>query len=499
MIVEIVAVGTELLLGEIVNTNAAVIGRRLADEGFDVHHQVTVGDNLDRLVATLRTAIGRADAVLLTGGIGPTQDDLTRDALCVVGDREMTRDEDHAAAIRRRVLASYGKEPTTALRMADHPVGADPLPNGNGAALGIAMTIDGSLVFAVPGVPREMELMVDEQVLPRLRAAIDAPTVLRSEVLRTWGDGEARIAEALDDLFRTTNPSIAFLIDETEVRVRISAKAGDHDAAAALIAPVRDEVERRLGDLVFGRGEQTGLGVLVDLLAEHGWTVAAHEVGTAGLLGTRLAGAAGPAFAGAAIAPGGEAIDLARAAAATADVGIGIGADPGGGRCHRWEHPGDLGGRHPRGREDPDHPRARGSRARASPRDQHRHPPRAAGRDRPLVGPPRRQLSARRTWSRPAIDRGRSPTAARSLRPPTAPNGRAAARRRGAPSPTGRPRGRPPSSDAGQAGLDHDRPVVGDRLEEVRGSRAPSARRRRGRRTRRASSRAGTGPRPAPC
>lgn len=330
MIVEIVAVGTELLLGEIVNTNAAVIGRRLADEGFDVHHHVTVGDNLGRLVTTLRTAVDRADAVVVTGGIGPTQDDLTRDALCVVGDRTMTRDETHADVIRARVRASYGVEPTTALRMADHPTGAEPLRNGNGAALGVAMTIGDTLVFAVPGVPREMELMVDQEVLPRLRAATDAPTVLCSEVLRTWGEGEARIAEALDDLFASANPSIAFLIDETEVRVRISAKAADRDTAAAMIAPVRGEVERRLGDLVFGHGEDTGLRVLAAELDRRGWTIGAHEVGTAGLLTTRLVDAIGARFADGAIRVGGEPTALARAATASADVGIGIGTlEPG--------------------------------------------------------------------------------------------------------------------------------------------------------------------------
>ncbi|HSK95576.1 MAG TPA: competence/damage-inducible protein A, partial [Euzebyales bacterium] len=177
MIVEVIAVGTELLLGQIVNTNVAVIGTRLADEGFDAHYQVTVGDNLERLAATIRTAIERADAVILTGGIGPTQDDLTREALCAVTGRAMARDEAHAEAIRERIVRIRGHVAESTLRMADHPDGATGLPNRNGVALGIAMEHRGVPIFAVPGVPSEMAVMLDEQVMPRLRRASGEPAV----------------------------------------------------------------------------------------------------------------------------------------------------------------------------------------------------------------------------------------------------------------------------------------------------------------------------------
>ena len=330
MIVELIAVGTELLLGQIVNSNAAAIGTRLADEGFDAHYQVTVGDNLARLVETIRTALARADAVVLTGGIGPTQDDLTKDALCALTGQPMVRDEEHADKIRARVAAIGGAPPTSALRMADYPQGSEPLPNRNGAALGVALKHEGRLVFAVPGVPREMTVMMDEQVMPRLRAAIDAPTVLRSRVLKTWGHGEAHISDVLADLYETSNPSIAYLIDETEVRIRISAKADNEEQSLALIAPVQSEIERRLDGYIFGYDDATGIGVLGEQLTAQSWSIALAEVATAGLVSSRLAASTVVPFAGGTTLPGSEqtsSIELAHRAAATfgADVAVGIG------------------------------------------------------------------------------------------------------------------------------------------------------------------------------
>ncbi|MDH5615939.1 MAG: competence/damage-inducible protein A, partial [Acidimicrobiia bacterium] len=190
MIVEVIAVGTELLLGQIVNSNVAVIGRRLAEEGFDAHFQVTVGDNLARLTDTIRTAAVRSDAVILTGGIGPTQDDLTREAICEVAGRRMVRNEEYANVIRERIMAARGVMPENNLRQADHPEGAEQLPNANGMALGISLEHEGTWLFAVPGVPSEMRVMIEDQVLPRLRRAAGGPTVLVSRVLKTWGWGE---------------------------------------------------------------------------------------------------------------------------------------------------------------------------------------------------------------------------------------------------------------------------------------------------------------------
>lgn len=291
MIVEVIAVGTELLLGQIINSNAAAIGARLADEGFDAHFQVTVGDNLERLAAAIRTATDRADAVLLTGGIGPTQDDLTREALSAVTGRPIVRDAEHAESIRERLTRIRGHVVDSTLRMADHPDGAETLPNRNGVALGIAMQHDGVWLFAMPGVPSEMTVMLDEQVLPRLRIASGEPAILRSRMLRTWGQGESQIAETLDDLYTSTNPSVAFLVSGAEVRVRISAKAGDAATAERMIAAVENEVVGRLGPVVFGRDDDTVEAIVVRELAARGWRIGTVEVSTLGAVAATLASA----------------------------------------------------------------------------------------------------------------------------------------------------------------------------------------------------------------
>jgi len=320
LIVEVLAVGTELLLGDIVNTNAATIGRRLAQEGYDIHHQVVVGDNLGRLVAALRTAVGRSDAVVITGGIGPTKDDLTREALCDLAGVEMTRDLDHARWIDSR-LRAQGRDPSpNVLRMADLPRGAEGLPNVNGVALGVVLEHEGRWLFAMPGVPPEMIPMFEEQVLPRLRRAAGEPAALRSRLLHCWGLGESAIADRLDELFVSTNPSVAFLIKDMEVRVRITAKAEDETTALALIEPMESEVRSRLGDLVFAVDEETVDRIVLDSLAAAGWTVATVESATLGLVGGRLAAAdTGSVFAGSAV------VGAAKAEPPLADVLLEVG------------------------------------------------------------------------------------------------------------------------------------------------------------------------------
>jgi len=304
LIVEVIAVGTELLIGQIINTNAAFIGARLAEEGFDAHYQVTVGDNLTRLVSAIGVAQNRADAVILSGGIGPTQDDLTREAMTAVAGVAMTRDEDHAAWIEARVASQTGSVNPTVLRMADLPEGAEGLPNANGVALGVALEHEGKWLFAVPGVPVEMRAMVVDEVMPRLRRLAGEAAILRSRLLRTWGVGESRIAEALDDLFESANPSIAFLISDMEVKIRISAKAADAAAADRLLAPIDSEIRVRLGDAVFGSEDETVEKIVVEGLAAHGWRVATVEAATLGQVGARIARTREDVFAGSVVASG---------------------------------------------------------------------------------------------------------------------------------------------------------------------------------------------------
>jgi nicotinamide-nucleotide amidase len=304
LIVEVIAVGTELLIGQIVNTNAASIGAALAEDGFDSHFQVTVGDNLARLVSAITAAHQRADAILLCGGIGPTQDDLTREAIAAVARRTMVRDQDHASWIEARVMSQSGSVNPTVLRMADLPEGAESLPNANGVALGVALEHQGKWIFAIPGVPVEMRAMLDGEVMPRLRRLAGEATMLRSRLLRTWGLGESRVAETLHDLFDSANPSVAFLISDMEVKIRISAKAEDLAGANALIAPVENEIRDRLGDVVFGVDEEIVEMIVVSSLRDRGWTIATSEIATLGQVGARIALAGEDVFLGSTIGAG---------------------------------------------------------------------------------------------------------------------------------------------------------------------------------------------------
>ena len=288
MIVEVIAVGTELLLGQIVNTNAAVIGAALAEKGLDANHQQVVGDNLARVAGAIGTALSRSDAVIITGGIGPTQDDLTREAVCAATGLDMDFSEEYAEHLREWWASRGRVMPESNLRQAQHPAGAELLANPKGTAPGLALTHQGNQIFCVPGVPAEMEHLLHNEVMPRLVDANGGAT-LASRVLRTWGRSESDVAETLDDLYLgTTNPSIAFLASAGEIKVRITAKAADAATAAALIAPVENEIRARLGDSVFGADQDTIERQILDLLGEQGLTIATAESMTGGLVAAAL-------------------------------------------------------------------------------------------------------------------------------------------------------------------------------------------------------------------
>lgn len=287
MIAEVLAVGTEMLLGQIVNTNASTIGARLAEAGIDHHHQSVVGDNEGRIVAAIRLACSRADALIITGGIGPTKDDLTRQAIASAAGVGLRFDQDYADELRRRWAARGWEMPESNLRQAECPEGAALVPNPRGSAPGIQAEIDGTAVFALPGVPTEMVPMLDEHVIPALRP--DEGDVVVSRLLRTWGESEARIGEMLGDLFdESRNPTIAFLASRGEIKVRLTAKAPSLDAASDLIAPVEEEVRRRLGKLVFSADADTIEVVLLQMLRERGWTIGAAESATGGMVAERI-------------------------------------------------------------------------------------------------------------------------------------------------------------------------------------------------------------------
>ena len=294
MIVEVIAVGTELLLGQIVNTNGSWIGARLAEHGFDAHHQTVIGDNLDRLTDAIATAIGRADVVILTGGIGPTPDDLTREAMSAATGRKLVFNDAYAQELRDRWEAMGREFPENNLQQAEYLEGGEQLPNPKGTAPGIFCDHNGTLLFALPGVPREMHLLMTDHVLPRLREASGDTSILVSRVIRTWGKGESAVAEVLDDLYRaSTNPSIAYLASAGEIKVRISAKSETPAEAEALIEPIEAEVRARLGSAVFAVDDETIESVVMAALAERGWSIGTAESMTAGLVAARLTQLAG--------------------------------------------------------------------------------------------------------------------------------------------------------------------------------------------------------------
>jgi nicotinamide-nucleotide amidase len=289
LIVEVIAVGTELLLGQIVNSNAATIGAVLAQRGLNANYQQVVGDNLGRVASAISTAMDRADAVIITGGIGPTRDDLTREALCEATGRDMVFSEEYAEHLRGWWQRRGRTMPETNLRQAFHPDGAALLANPKGTAPGLMLDHEGTLIFCIPGVPAEMEYLLEEEVMPRIAESAGAESVLINRLVRTWGRSESDVAEILDDLYTgSTNPSVAFLASQGEIKIRISAKADSHDAAIALIEPIENEVRARLGDAVFGADDETMEVVVLNLLASLGLTIGTAESMTGGLVAAAL-------------------------------------------------------------------------------------------------------------------------------------------------------------------------------------------------------------------
>ncbi|HSG79035.1 MAG TPA: competence/damage-inducible protein A [Acidimicrobiia bacterium] len=306
MIVEVLAVGTELLLGQHVNSNAAEIGRRLAEAGLDHYRQVVVGDNLGRITQALHAAAGRADAVIVTGGLGPTQDDLTRDAMASAAGVEMRFDAVFAERLRE-FWESRGREmPPSNLRQAEYPDGSVMIRNSKGTAPGLRLRIGDAWVFALPGVPAEMITMLERDVLPFLiREAGGKAGVLVSRVIRTWGESESRVSELLADLYEaSTNPTVAFLASAAEIKVRLTARAPSAAEADELLDPLEDEVRRRLGSRVFAVGDRTIEQIVLDLAADRGWSLGTAESVTGGLVAQRITGVAGASatFAGSVVA-----------------------------------------------------------------------------------------------------------------------------------------------------------------------------------------------------
>lgn len=296
---EVVAVGTELLLGQIVDTNSSWIGEQLAMAGIDSHFQTKVGDNRQRMREVFEQALDRSDAVIVCGGLGPTQDDITRNVIAEVMGVPLDRDPELVERIRQ-MFGSRGRTmPDNNLLQADVPRGASVMEVMPGTAPGLVCPVvrdDGTekVLYAVPGVPWEMQQMVGGCVLPDLKRRAGITSVIKSRTLRTWGDSESGLAEKLHDeierLDAAGGVTIAFLASGWEgLKVRLTAKAPTDTEVDALLVGEEEIVRRIIGDhVVFGLDDETMEHAVLDLLRRQGLTLALAESLTGGLIGSRI-------------------------------------------------------------------------------------------------------------------------------------------------------------------------------------------------------------------
>jgi nicotinamide-nucleotide amidase len=292
---EIIGVGTELLLGQIVNSNAAWIGQHLAAVGWDSLRQTVVGDNESRIAEAIEEALERADAVIVTGGLGPTQDDVTREAIAAVAGVPLVHRPELEQWLRERFARfARGRMAEMNLRQADVPAGGRAIDNPIGSAPGLIVEVKGKPVYAVPGVPREMQEMLEHVVLPDLAVRAGAGRAIVSRTLRTAGIGESLLAERLTPLWDSVGGvTMAYLASAGEVRVRLTAVGGTRDEALAGIAPVEAAIRAELGDAIYGTDDETLEAAVGRLLRSSKRTLACAESLTGGLLGGRITTVAG--------------------------------------------------------------------------------------------------------------------------------------------------------------------------------------------------------------
>lgn len=283
---EIIAVGTEILLGDIANTHAQYLSKELAALGINLHYHSAVGDNSERLAQLLDEALRRSDLILLTGGLGPTNDDLTKEIACEVMGVELAFDPKALEQIRAYFRKTGREMPENNVKQAMLPVGSTVFYNDHGTAPGAAIEKDGKCVVLMPGPPRELIPMFEEQIRPFLMKFSDGRIV--SHTLMVTGIGESTIAERLRDLLERQNPTAALYAKDGEVQVRVTAKAAGADEAEEMAAPVVNEIERRLGDYVYGVDVPNLHSVVVGLLREQRLMIATAESCTGGLLSQKL-------------------------------------------------------------------------------------------------------------------------------------------------------------------------------------------------------------------
>lgn len=291
---EIITIGTELLLGQLVDTNTSSIARALAASGVDVHRETSVGDNEQRIAAAVREALDRSDIAICAGGLGPTVDDLTREAVAAAFGRSLELHEPSLAYIERRFAQAGWTMAPNNRRQAMVPRGAVVFDNPHGSAPGFVVDDGGRVAIAMPGPPAELDPMLHELAIPWLVKRFDIKAVIVTRVLHTVGIGESDLDERIADLFRESrNPSIAVLARPGFVDVKITAKAQDARAAAPMIAALEAQLRERLGDSIYATDDGSFEQSLGEALRARGWSIAVAESCTAGLVASAIASVPG--------------------------------------------------------------------------------------------------------------------------------------------------------------------------------------------------------------
>jgi nicotinamide-nucleotide amidase len=330
---EIITIGTELLLGEIVDSNAQFLARSLRDAGIDLYRKTTVGDNVKRIAQAIQQSLERCDIVITTGGLGPTIDDPTREAVALaVGVNSEFRPE-----LWQQIKSRFqrlGRLPTeNNQRQAYVPEGAKAIENPVGTAPIFILEYHSHLIISLPGVPSEMKFLMEHSIIPFLRKHYDLHGVIKTRVLHTVGVGESQIDDLISDLEELSNPTVGLAAHSGQVDVRITVKAESEEASAILINPLENTLRDRLGDCIYGVDQETLEEVALQSIAKHDWTLTIIEAGLGGYLIRRLASTKGPFIGGQVLAvppPTDEFLNLADSyrQSQKAEVGLGVAVHP---------------------------------------------------------------------------------------------------------------------------------------------------------------------------
>jgi nicotinamide-nucleotide amidase len=285
---EIISIGTELLLGATVDTNAAYISRRLAEIGIDLYHRVTVGDNEERIARCIEEALERADVVICTGGLGPTVDDVTRQAVARATGRKLVLDEVMLGWIEERFRNWGHPMSENNRRQAYKPEGAIAIENPVGTAPIFIVQDQRGDVIVLPGVPHEMEYLMEHEVIPYLKRKLGHHEVIKTRVLRTVSIGESQIDARIGDLMESANPTVGLAAHPGQTDVRIVAKASSEEEADRLIAQMEKQIRERLGEVIYGVGKETVAEVVARMLAQRGLTLGTVECGVNGIVSRQI-------------------------------------------------------------------------------------------------------------------------------------------------------------------------------------------------------------------